>query len=180
MKSIFYFHWRSPIGHIVFLGNEKGLLRIDIISQPVRTYLSGLRNCFHAYKDLDPFKSVVDWVQGYFKGSPRRFQGPICFQTGTPYQQKVWKSLLHIPFGSVQSYKWVAQKTGNPQAMRAVGQANGKNPFPILIPCHRVIRHDHFLGGYTGGVWIKRRLLELEGWSIQNQRVIANRPINDR
>ena len=173
MKSTYYFHWMSPIGPIMFLGNEKGLFRIEIITQPVRVYLSGLRKGFHVYKDIDSFKNVMDWFQCYFNGTLRRFQDPIHFQTGTAFQQKVWKSLLRIPFGSVQSYKWLAQEVGSPRGMRAVGQANGKNPFPILIPCHRVIRHDHVLGGYTGGVWIKRRLLELEGWSIQNQRVIG-------
>ena len=173
MKSIFYFHWKSPIGHIVFLGNEKGLLRIEIISKPIGPYLSELRARFHIYKNLDPFENVVDWVREYFQGKDQAFSGSLHFQTGTLFQKRVWESLLTIPFGSVQSYKWLAQKVSNPKAMRAVGQANGKNPFPILIPCHRVICQDQFLGGYTGGIWIKHKLLELEGWSIQDRRVIG-------
>jgi methylated-DNA-[protein]-cysteine S-methyltransferase len=81
---------------------------------------------------------------------------------GTPFQQKVWKKLTTIPYGKTRSYKWIASAINNRHASRAVGNANGRNPLPIIIPCHRVIRENGELGGYTGGINIKRFLLNLE------------------
>jgi methylated-DNA-[protein]-cysteine S-methyltransferase len=82
---------------------------------------------------------------------------------GTPFQQRVWQALMTIPFGETVSYAEIAQRIGQPRAVRAVGLANGRNPIPILIPCHRVIGADGSLTGYAGGLAIKRALLELEG-----------------
>jgi len=86
----------------------------------------------------------------------------LDLRLGTPFQQEVWKGLLTIPYGVTRSYKWLAKSINNPDSARAVGNANGQNPLSIIIPCHRVVRKNGELGGYTGGVQIKRYLLELE------------------
>lgn len=105
---------------------------------------------------------VAERLEQYFLGEAVSFDGVPLAPEGTPFQQRVWQVLCGIPRGETRSYKWVAQQLGNPNLTRAVGQANGRNPIPIIIPCHRVIQHDGSLGGYTGGLHIKSFLLNLE------------------
>lgn len=101
-----------------------------------------------------------DEFDKFFKNKPHQLK--IKIETGTPFQQKVWKALLEIPYGQTCSYQEIAKKINHPKAVRAVGTAIGKNPIPILIPCHRVIKKDGQLGNYTGGNHIKKLLLEVE------------------
>lgn len=82
---------------------------------------------------------------------------------GTPFQLRVWKTVKRIPYGKTRSYGWIARRVGKPRAARGVGQAMASNPVVLIIPCHRVIRGDGTIGGYGGKVWLKRKLLELEG-----------------
>jgi O-6-methylguanine DNA methyltransferase len=103
----------------------------------------------------------------YFAGKRRDFDLPLRYP-GTPFQEKVWSALLKIPYGTTCSYKDVAQKVGSPGAVRAVGTANGMNRIAIVIPCHRVVNANGDLGGYGGGLWRKRLLLDLE----QGQRTL--------
>jgi len=84
------------------------------------------------------------------------------FLSGTEFEKKVWDALLEIPYGSTSTYKLIAAKIGKPKACRAVGNAVGKNPIPVIIPCHRVIREDRSLGGFSSGIEIKKKLLRLE------------------
>lgn len=97
----------------------------------------------------------------YFEGTLRAFTFPLRFP-GTPFQEKVWRSLLEIPYGETRSYKDLAAAVGDPGAVRAVGRANGQNRIAIVIPCHRVVNADGGLGGYGGGLHRKRYLLDLE------------------
>jgi AraC family transcriptional regulator of adaptative response/methylated-DNA-[protein]-cysteine methyltransferase len=97
----------------------------------------------------------------YFGGARREFTVPLVYP-GTPFEQQVWKELLRIPYGETRSYEELARRVGRPGASRAVGHANGMNRIAILIPCHRVVNKDGQLGGYGGGLWRKRILLELE------------------
>lgn len=97
----------------------------------------------------------------YFEGKRTTFTLPLN-PHGTPFQKKVWETLLTIPYGETISYAAEAQQFGNPKATRAVANANGKNPISILIPCHRVIATGGGLGGYSGGLWRKEFLLKLE------------------
>jgi methylated-DNA-[protein]-cysteine S-methyltransferase len=90
------------------------------------------------------------------------------FLSGTDFEKGVWSVLRDIPFGETRTYKWVAERTGSPSAVRAVGQALSKNPIPIIVPCHRVIESDGSIGGYSSGVNTKRRLLELEYYAKMN------------
>jgi len=103
----------------------------------------------------------------YFKGSNGKFAQKIKFLSGTEFEMKVWNALNEIPYGETKTYKWIAEKIGKPSAVRAVGQALSKNPIPIVIPCHRVIESDGSIGGYSSGVNIKKRLLEMEYYSRQ-------------
>lgn len=102
----------------------------------------------------------------YFAGTRRDFETPIDV-FGTPFQRKVWQELLTIPCGTTRSYKAQAENVGKPDAVRAVASANGVNYLSILIPCHRVIGSDGSLTGYGGGIWRKKRLLELEAGVTQ-------------
>ena len=111
----------------------------------------------------DPFMfNVFTELKEYFNMQRAKFSSPLDI-TGTKFQQKVWNELLKIPFGKTVSYKTIAKGIGNVKAVRAVGRANGANPVPIIIPCHRVIASEGKLGGYSAGAGIKEKLLEVEG-----------------
>jgi methylated-DNA-[protein]-cysteine S-methyltransferase len=101
-------------------------------------------------------------LQRYADGKPVRWNVPVDLSSGTSFQQKVWRVLTTIPRGETRSYGWVAQQVGKPRASRAVGAACGANPVPVIVPCHRVIAGDGSLGGFGGGLPMKRRLLALE------------------
>ena len=98
----------------------------------------------------------------YLAGERREFSIPIDMSGGSAFQRRVWRAILKIPYGRVQSYQWVAARVGGKQYARAVGMALGSNPVPIIVPCHRIVAHDGSLGGFTGGLPMKRRLLKLE------------------
>ncbi len=109
----------------------------------------------------DAFDDVGTQLMEYFDGRRRQFDLPLA-PNGTPFQQRVWKALLDIPYGETISYGELAARIGRRSASRAVGLANGSNPLPIVIPCHRVIGSNGKLTGYGGGLAIKERLLALE------------------
>jgi len=98
----------------------------------------------------------------YFDKKLKLFSIPLDLKQGTIFQRAVWKSLIKIPYGQTRSYKAISEIIKRPLAHRAVGNANNKNPFPIIIPCHRVIQNNGKLGGYAGGLKIKKHLLNLE------------------
>ena len=104
-------------------------------------------------------------LRSYFAGELRRFDLPLAM-AGTPFQQRVWNELVKIPYGETRSYAEVAHAIGASSAVRAVGAANGANPIPIVVPCHRVIGASGKLVGYGGGIPLKRRLLALERGSL--------------
>jgi len=107
--------------------------------------------------------SVFESLRRYLRGELKSFDLPTEFLFGSPFQRKVWNALKTIPYGRCVSYQWVAKEIGHPRAMRAVGNAVGSNPLPILVPCHRVIRKDGSLGGFSSGLEIKKALLKIEG-----------------
>ena len=116
--------------------------------------------------DQDPNHKIaqqaIQELTGYFLGTHRHFDTPLDLSLGTDFEQRVWQALQDIPYGQTISYKALAQRIGKPTAFRACANANGKNPISLIIPCHRVIAADGGLGGYTGGLNIKRSLLTLE------------------
>jgi methylated-DNA-[protein]-cysteine S-methyltransferase len=111
----------------------------------------------------DPYMfNVFSQLEEYFNGKRKKFNVPLDIK-GTDFQKKVWNELSKIPYGKTVSYKKIAEKVGNKKALRAVGKVNSQNPVCIVIPCHRVINKNGKLGGYSAGLLVKERLLELEG-----------------
>lgn len=106
-------------------------------------------------------RELQEQAEAYFDGKRREFTLPLAYE-GTPFQKRVWAALCEIPYGELRSYLDIASRLGDPSATRAVGAANGMNPIAIVIPCHRVINESGQLGGYGGGLWRKRILLDLE------------------
>ncbi len=112
--------------------------------------------------DEGAFAGLFRELDRYFNDRATAFNEPLDL-IGTPFELSVFHAMQRIPFGKTLSYHELAVAIGKPKAARAVGLACGKNPVPIIVPCHRVKRADGSIGGYTGGVWIKKALLELEG-----------------
>ena len=109
-------------------------------------------------------------LRRYAEGEAVDLGEDVRIVTGTPFQRQVWQALIDIPRGETRSYAWVARRVGRPRSARAVGQAVGSNPLPVLIPCHRVLASDGSLGGYGGGLEMKEELLSLEGVSVPRRR----------
>ena len=106
-------------------------------------------------------KKAARQLEEYFEGKRKVFDLPLTFH-GTAFKEKVWKALLSIPYGETRCYGEIASLINNPKASRAVGKANNTNQIAIIVPCHRVIGHDGSLTGYTGGLELKQKLLDLE------------------
>lgn len=177
VSQSYYFYHVFTAGKIGFLLSEKGLQEIDI-SHLKNSGDADLRGDWQAFAmDVDTdnaqvdseIKAFVDNVinefSEYFAGSRQHFSLSLN-PSGTDFQKRVWQALIAIPYGEAVSYKALAAQIENPKAMRAVGSANGKNPLPIIIPCHRVIQGNQTLGGYSGGIETKIALLRLEGFSF--------------
>lgn len=145
-------------------GSEKGLLRIVPKVSSESQFKKYLKKSLASECTNNPlfFDDVVEQLNLYFAGKLKKFSCKLDLSQGTPFQQKVWRKLTAIPYGKTQSYRTLAEAIGHPQAFRAAGNANGKNPLPPIIPCHRVIRENGDLGGYSCGLPIKRFLLDLE------------------
>ncbi len=157
-SMVFYRHIDSPVGPLLLAADNAGLRLIE----------------FHTPRH--PMSRLHDWREGdnevldltrkqldeYFDGKRRDFDLPLAPQ-GTAFQEQVWRTLATIPYGETISYSQLAQRVGKPTAMRAVGAANGRNPLPIVLPCHRVIGADGSLTGFGGGLPTKQFLLQLEG-----------------
>ena len=112
-------------------------------------------------------ETAVLQLNEYFTRERRRFEVPLDLR-GTPFQEKVWRALLDIPYGETRTYAQIAAGIGSPSAVRAVGAANGANPVAIIVPCHRVVATGGGLGGYGGGLEMKKRLLSLESGAADN------------
>jgi len=146
----------SPIGPLTITAEDGVLTALHMHRQ--RHFPSTPESTGRDERALAP---IVDQLQSYFAGERTAFKLPLRL-AGTPFQQRVWAGLQEIPYGETISYAELAQWVGNPRAMRAVGQANGRNPVAIVVPCHRVIAADGGIGGYGGGLDRKTWLLEHE------------------
>ncbi len=158
--SVSYDIFESPVGKLYIIFSGKVLVGVSF-SKP-----SGV-----SFKDGAATKSFMKELTLYFKGSKSKFIQKTKFLTGTEFEKKVWNALTKIPFGETRSYKWVAEKIGNPAATRAVGGALSKNPIPVVVPCHRVIESDGSIGGFASGVETKRRLLDLEYYAKMDKKM---------
>ncbi len=140
----------TPVGWLKIEADNQYLLAIDFVNAPAEEA-----------EENQVLALVKNQLVEYFAGERQRFDVPLKF-IGTPFQVQVWKALQTIPYGQTQSYQFIARKIGRPKAVRAVGQANGKNPIPIIVPCHRVIGKNGAMVGYSSGLWRKQVLLDLE------------------
>jgi methylated-DNA-[protein]-cysteine S-methyltransferase len=122
-----------------------------------------------------PFRDAIRQLKEYFRGKRVAFDLKLN-PKGTPFQIKVWRALTEIPYGATRSYAQIARRVGRPLAVRAVGLANGRNPLPIIVPCHRVIGSDGHLVGYGGGLSTKQALLQLEGVGLTAEGFITPPP----
>jgi methylated-DNA-[protein]-cysteine S-methyltransferase len=154
--AIEYSWMESPVGALLIAGDESGLRRLLFAEGRHRVRPEpGWR------ENPDAFTEVIRQLRSYFSGALREFHLPLAPE-GTPFQVRVWKELLNIPYGATISYGELARRLGDPNASRAVGLANGANPIAIIIPCHRVIGSNGKLTGYGGGLKNKEWLLGLE------------------
>ncbi|MCS7041297.1 MAG: methylated-DNA--[protein]-cysteine S-methyltransferase [Bryobacteraceae bacterium] len=149
----------------LFVAAEGGLLRRAAFSSspfaPPPGFAAGQR------RDHEPvLRRARHELDEYARGRRREFQVPFRLD-GTQFQQDVWKALLGIPWGERRTYGEIARALGRPGAARAVGAAAGRNPLPVIVPCHRLVAADGTLGGFSGGLEVKRRLLALEGLNIR-------------
>jgi len=144
---------------IAALASSKGIKKIFFNPAKEITELSTATKL----RSDDPYLfGIFNQLKEYFAGTRKEFNIPLDIE-GTDFQQKVWNELQKIPYGKTISYKSLSEKLGDVKAIRAVGKANGQNPIPIIIPCHRVIGANGTLVGYAGGLAIKEKLLHLEG-----------------
>ena len=151
-----YTRIESPVGPLVVAADDAGLRRIEFVNgrhpaQPDPQW----------QEDAEPLHETLRQLRSYFAGELETFDLRLAPE-GTPFQLTVWNQLCKIPYGETISYGELARSIGNPNASRAVGLANGSNPIPIVIPCHRVIGSNGKLTGYGGGLPIKEKLLALE------------------
>jgi len=123
----------------------------------------------HLKKGKAPEKFIRE-LEDYFEGRLRRFTQKTAFPEGTDFEKAVWAAIGEVPYGETRTYKWLAERVGSPGGARAVGQALSKNPIPIVVPCHRVIESTGDIGGYSSGVDIKRRLLEMEYYHMLDSK----------
>lgn len=143
----------SPVGTLFITATEKGLSGV---------YTEPQSKIPFAKKTHSKLQAAKLQLKEYFAGKRKKFDLQFDLQ-GTPFQLKVWKKLSEIPFGETRSYQDIAKSLRQPKAYRAVGNANGKNPICIIIPCHRVITSSGKLGGYSSGLAMKKTLLKIEG-----------------
>jgi len=152
----------TPIGTLVLEGDDAAVTYIHLPNSLPDAVATGPAAGGKAGGDVPaPLREAVHQLEEYFGGSRRTFSVPLA-PSGTAFQLSVWKALAEIPYGETITYGELARRVGRPTAFRAVGQANGANPLPIVYPCHRVVAAGG-IGGYGGGLDVKRRLLALEG-----------------
>jgi len=147
----------TPVGPLLVAGDDAGLRLIH--------FQAGRRRLPPDpawQRDAPGFRELARQLAEYFAGERRAFD-LVLAPDGTPFQLETWRALSAIPYGRTISYAELARRVGRPAAVRAVGAANGRNPLPIVVPCHRVIGSDGSLTGFGGGLAVKRALLELEG-----------------
>jgi len=159
--------FNTDMGWVGILGSAKGLLRTTL-PHPSAQEIHQLPgdNINQASRSPRLFQDLIQRLKLYFGGHKVNFPDRLDLSGATDFQRKVWETTRLIPYGETRSYAWVAEQIEKPRALRAVGQALGRNPLPIIVPCHRVVASNGGLGGFTGGIEVKKRLLYLEGSAV--------------
>jgi len=160
------------IGELRLAWSERGLLMLALPESPPEAVEEAMVDRgIDAPELVDVPAQYADCLLAYAAGEP---VDPVALPVeliGTPFQLKVWSALRHVPRGSVRTYAGIAADVGTPRAVRAVGMANGANPIAIVVPCHRIVETGLRLGGFSGGLAMKRRLLALEGVPVDGEKV---------
>ena len=158
-----YITFNTDMGWVGILGSAKGLLRTTLPQRSVPEVRQLLGDSVN-YATWSPrlFDDLMERFKVYFSGHRTTFRDKLDLSQATHFQREVWEITRRIPYGETRSYGWVAEQIKKPRALRAVGQALSKNPLPIIVPCHRVVARDGKLGGFSGGVEMKKHLLSLE------------------
>jgi len=162
--------FESPIGTLRIASTSIGLAYLDLPRAGGRGFAGWLAGAIPGARRTEAFapnRDAIRQVLEYLEGKRTDFDLPLDLR-GTSFQRAVWDALLAIPYGETRSYLDVARAVGKPDAVRAVGMANGANPVPLVVPCHRVIQSGGKIGGYGGGIDLKRRLLAMER-SVRHQ-----------
>jgi len=164
VETVHTAEFESPIGVLRAASTQAGLAHLDL-PQASGSGLAGWLERWapgaRVREAWEPNRRAIAQILEFLEGKRRSFELPLDLR-GTPFQRRVYAELLGIPYGEVRSYAEVARSLGQPGAMRAVGAANGANPVPLVVPCHRVIATGGRLGGYGGGLALKKRLLAME------------------
>ncbi|MEE8413219.1 MAG: methylated-DNA--[protein]-cysteine S-methyltransferase, partial [Dehalococcoidales bacterium] len=160
-----YITFNTDMGWIGLLASEKGLLATSLPQQSDSEACQQLgKKVNQANRSTSSFSGLMERLRFYFSsGEEVDFPDELDVSGATPFHSAVWQATRLIPYGETRSYLWVARQINKPGAARAVGQAMGRNPLPIIGPCHRVIASDGGLGGFGGGLEMKQQLLRLEG-----------------
>jgi O-6-methylguanine DNA methyltransferase len=163
METIYYSSFNSGLLKKVFVAStERGVCMVDFLKSE-KAFLTRLKEKFSGeiIRNDQKNRNVLGQLKKFLKGDLKRFDCKPDFK-GSPFQKRVWLALAKIPYGQTRSYKEIARAIGHPKAFRAVGNANGQNSIPLIIPCHRVIESNGGLGGFGHGIGVKRRLLDFE------------------
>jgi methylated-DNA-[protein]-cysteine S-methyltransferase len=165
LLDVAYTRTDSPFGGLFPAATPRGLVRIGLPSQDPDQLLADLagRVSPRVLETATPLERVRRELDLYFEGRLREFRLPLDWRLSRGFRRRALRAVARIPYGETRSYAQVARRAGNERASRAAGTACGGNPIPIVVPCHRVLRSGGSLGGYGGGLAMKRALLELEG-----------------
>ncbi len=155
-------------GWMAAAASPGGLTELVLPQSSAAGAFASLSQEARAGKKNEPrFRALAEKLRGYLAGKPVVFSEELDLSGATPFQRQVWTQARQIPRGESRSYGWIASRMGKPAACRAVGQALGRNPLPVVIPCHRVLAAGGGIGGFSGGLDIKERLLDLEGINVK-------------
>jgi O-6-methylguanine DNA methyltransferase len=161
METLEFVHTDSPVGALFLAVSTKGLVRLEFRDRMQKINPEKIQ----LHESKSALASCLRELDEYFAGKRHEFSIPLDLR-GTEFQIACWRALLEIPYGETRSYRDIAEAIGHPQACRAVGMSNNRNPVAIIVPCHRVIASSGSLCGYGGGLDIKRKLLDLEQGSL--------------
>jgi methylated-DNA-[protein]-cysteine S-methyltransferase len=152
----------TVLGLILIIGSDQGLRRISIHASRQRATEEQATTFREAIESPGSFGDLPQRLKRYARGERIAFNDKLDLNQSTAFQRAVWDATRAIPYGETRTYEWIAQRSGRPRAARPAGQALKHNPLPIVVPCHRVIGKDGGLTGFSAGVGLKKRLLDLE------------------
>jgi methylated-DNA-[protein]-cysteine S-methyltransferase len=162
-NTLYYTIFKTKLGWVGILATKAGLQAVTLPQNTQKQVFNSLgEQAKRAVLSKELFCDFEQRLKDYYSGKKHAFSVKLDFSNASAFQKLVWQAARLIPYGETRSYGWIARQIGKPKAARAVGQALGKNPLLIVVPCHRVIAGDGTLGGFGGGLAMKKTLMELE------------------